>query len=191
MSCISELTKDILVDCDASQGIETNVVLINSKDLDRTASTVTGKEVVINLKSGTKGFKLEGIKQINSYRSTPEINDDSLNKFNHEFDGRIYDLSAETRVEIDALGNGANLIAVVEKKYKGTDNESAFVVLGFQNGLELSEGAENSAENDGAFTFTLASNPLALEPKSPLIYFDTDYDTSLTAFENAFDNTTP
>ena len=191
MSCITDITKDLLVDCNASQGIEVNAVLINSEDIDRTASTITDKVVNINLKSGTKGFKLEGIKQINSYLSEIEVNEDSLNKFNHQFNGRIYDLSAENREEIDALGSGANLVVVVEKKYKGASNESAFVVLGFQNGLEISEGVENSAENDGVFTFSVASNPLALEPKSPLIYFDTDYDTSKTAFDNSFDNTTP
>lgn len=188
MSCITDLTANLLVDCNASQGIEVNVVLINSKDIDRVASVVTGKNVVINLLTGTTGYKIEGIKQINSYRSSITVSDAALNKFNHEFVGRIYDLSAEAREQIDALGAGANLVAVVEKKYKGVNNESAYVVLGFQNGLEISEGVENSAENDGVFTFTLASNPLALEPKNPLIYLDTDYATSKTAFDNAFSN---
>lgn len=189
MSCITKITQDILVDCNASQGIEVNAVLINSADIDRVASVVTGKSVNINLKSGTTGYKIEGIKQINSYNSTVTVNDASLNKFTHSFLGRIYDLSATTRAEIDAIGSGSNLVVVIEKKYKGTANASAFVVLGWQNGVEISEGVENSAENDGVFTFTLASNPLALEPKSPLIYFDTDYATSKTAFDNAFDNT--
>lgn len=186
MSCITNISKDLLVDCNASQGIEVNVVIGNSADIDRTATTVTGKVVNLQLKTGTTAYKLEGIKQLNSYSSTVEVNDASLNKHTHSFSGRIFDLSADDRAQIDALASGANLFAVVEKKYKGTDNESAFVILGLQNGLELTEGVENSAENDGVFTFTLASNPLALEPKSPSIFFDTDYATSKTAFDNAF-----
>lgn len=186
-SCIGKIAQDLLFNCDAqpSQGIETNILLINSEDIDRTLTTVTGKVVNLKLKSGTSAVKLEGIKQINSYLSEVIVNTDSLNKFNHTLSARVYDLSADTRAEIDKLALGANLVAVVEKKAKGLDNESAFVVLGFHNGLEISEGTENSAENDGVFVFTLASNELAPEPVSPYIFLETDYDTTKTAFDNA------
>lgn len=194
MSCIGELNKDLLFDCanPPSQGIETNVVLINSKDIDRTLSTTDADgNINIVLKAEKTGFFIEGIKQINSFNYEVEVNDDSLNKVIHRFIGRIYDLSPANKDQINAFIDGANVVAVVENKAKGADNKNAFEVLGYDNGLELSEGGKNSAENDGAFTLNLASNPLALEARVPKTFLDTDFDTSKTAFENKFSTITP
>lgn len=189
MSCITKIANNILLDCDnpASQGIETDVVLINREDIDRALSVVAVDGTIdIELKANTTGYKLEGVKQINSYNATATIDDASLNKVAHAFSGRVYNISTETRAFINSLINGANLVAVVEKKAKGANDKFAFQVLGWNCGLELTEGVENSAENDGAFVFTIASSPLALEPKMPLTFFDTNYATSKTKFDNAF-----
>jgi hypothetical protein len=189
MSCITKIASSVLFDCTnpPSQGIETRIVLINRDDIDRAASVAAldGTQD-IELLADTTGYVLEGIKQINSYNATVNVADDQLNKVTHAFVGRVYNISTETRAFINSLISGANLVAVVEKKAKGTLNKYAYQILGWDTGLELSEGVENSAENDGAFVFTLSSSPLALEPRMPLTFFDTDYATSKAKFDNAF-----
>jgi hypothetical protein len=189
MSCITKIATDVLFDCSnpPATGIETRVVLINRDDIDRTASTVdVNGNQDIELVTGTKGYILEGVKQINSYNATVNVADDQLNKVTHAFVGRIYNITKETRAFINALINGANLVAVVEKKAKGGSSLYAYQILGWDCGLTITEGVENSAENDGAFVFTLASSPLALEPRMPLTYLDTNYATSKAKFDNAF-----
>jgi len=93
MSCITKIASDVLFDCSnpPATGIETKVVLINRVDIDRTASTVdvNGNQDV-ELVTGTKGYILEGVKQINSYNATVNVADDQLNKVTHAFVGRIY-----------------------------------------------------------------------------------------------------
>ena len=189
MSCITKIASNILLDCDnaPSQGIETRVVLINRADINRsTFATAVDGSVDFDLNVLTTGYLLEGVKQINSYNATVTIDDATVNKVAHAFVGRIYNISTASRTFINSLINGANLVAVVEKLAKGEDDEFAYQVLGYHNGLYLSEGVENSAENDGAFTFTLASSPLALEPRMPYTFLDTNYATSKTKFDNAF-----
>lgn len=189
MSCITKIANDVLFDCvnAPASGIETRVVLINREDIDRTASTVdVNGNQDIELVTGTTGYILEGVKQINSYNATVNVADDQLNKVTHAFVGRVYNITKETRAFINSLINGANLVAVIEKKAKGASSVSAYQILGWDCGLTITEGVENSAENDGAFVFTLASSPLALEPRMPLTYLDTDYATSKAKFDNAF-----
>lgn len=186
MPCITDINKDLLFDCDnlPSAGIEKNVLLVNRQDINYTTSPVTGGVVDVNLKPGTEGFMIEGIKQINSYNYEVTVNTDSLNRVTHSFIGRIYDLSPENKAQINAFVNGANVVAIVENLAKGADQLNAFEVLGFENGLEISEGAKNSLENDGAFVLTLSSNEQTLESKVPLTFLDTDFATTKTKFEN-------
>ena len=189
MACITKIDKDLLFDCDnlPSAGIEKRVVLINREDIDRTASTVSGGVVDINLLPGSTGYIIEGIKQINSYNYEVSVNTDSLNRVTHTFIGRVYDLTPENKAQINAFIDGGNVVAVVENLAKGANQESAFEVLGWQNGLEISEGVKNSLENDGAFVLTLASNEQTLESRVPLTFLDTDYPTSKTKFDNKFE----
>ena len=44
----------------------------------------------------------------------------------------------------------------------------------------------NSNENKGTVLLTMASQEPDLEPFPPMLYLDTDYATSLAAFENLF-----
>ena len=189
MACITKIAANLLFDCETppAQGLETTVILINRADINRTLSEeATDGTQDIELVAGTTGYKLEGVKQLNSYNATLEVADDKLTKVVHSFVGRIFNITPETRTFIQALINGGNVVAVVEKLAKGALNANAYQILGWQNGLEISEGVENSAENDGAFTFVLSSPSLAREPRMPLIYKDTDYATSKAKFDNAF-----
>ena len=188
-TCIPKITGDLLFDCDNRdlQGIETKVILINRDDIDFGATTIAGKIVTnLQLKSGTSGFELQGVKQLNRFLSEVVPNAEGLNKWRHSFVGRIFNLTATTRSQIDLIADGANIVAVVERKWKGDSQEHGFLILGLGTGLEISEGSENSAENDGSFVFTLASSDLSLEGEGPKILLETDYATTKTAVDAKF-----
>lgn len=191
-TCVPAISGDLLFDCDNRdiQGIETNVVLINREDIDfgNSIINVANSKIIdsIVLKAGKTGFKLQGIKQLNSYLSEVVVSEDSLNRWRHNLNARVFNLTATARQQIDQIADGANLVAVVEKKWKGAAQAHAFIVLGWGAGLEIAEGTEDTAANDGSFVMRLASAERALEGESPKNYLDVNYATSATAFGNSF-----
>lgn len=194
MSCFTKLVTDLTVDCDniPVAGLEVNVLLINREDIDYVSTTFDGtfKSLItsLELKTGSnKGILLEGVKQINFADSEVVVSEDTFNKFKHGFAGRMIHLTKEVRSDIDNMVNYPyGFVAVVEKIWKGAASVSAFVVLGWQNGLHISEGKEATNELDGVFNFKLSSRDNALEPKNPFIVLETDYATTLTAFNTGF-----
>ncbi len=191
-SCLGKLSSDLIRDCDHldQQGMEVDTVLLNRGDIDFEQTTIDRTTNIITnlvLKPGKTGYKIQGVKQINRYLSEIVVNEDATNKWRHSFIGRVYNLIASVRMEVENISQGGSIVAVVERKWKGADNKSPFIVLGLNSGMEISEGSENSAENDGAFVFTLASLDVALEPKMPMILLEGDsYAATKTAFDNKF-----
>jgi hypothetical protein len=189
--CFGILTNNFTFDCDNKPvaGLEVNVTLINRADINYTTTAYTGS-LITNLALNTglkKGVRLEGIKQINAFLSELVTADDSYNKFKHTFSGRIHNLTAAVRADIDKMANSdRGFVIVVEKIWKGATNASAYVVLGLKNGLFMTEGTENSNEADGTFNFVLSSREISLEPDSPKNLLMTDYATTLTASNNGF-----
>ena len=196
-SCSSEkLTSDFLLNCTDKpvSGIEVDVLIINREDVDYTGSvvdsTVNSLITFLTLKESAvalTGVMMEGIKQLNSGLSEVVVSEDSYNKFRHGFNGRVTDMTAEARDQINALANSdSGFVVVIEKKWKGTDSEDAFVVLGWKNGLFLSAGTENTNENDGAFVFTLSSDDISLEPDNPKVLLQ---DSAASAGDGTYSTT--
>ena len=73
-----------------------------------------------------------------------------------------------------------------ESKYKGVDSADAFKVLGWENGLTLSEMIENTLENSGSILFTLATEEGDVEKYPYRIFLETDYATSKATFDTLF-----
>lgn len=192
-SCLTVVANNLTLDCNNRPitGIEEDVVLINCTDITTGGIVYSGGDpttkivTAITLEALTTGYRLEGVKQLNSFLSEAVVADDAVTKFRHSFNGQIRNLTATQRSEIDNLAGG-KFVVVVDKKWKGLNDEFGFIVLGPQRGLELTVGTENSAEAEGVFTFTLASLDNALESLSPPTFFDTDRATSQTVFDNLF-----
>lgn len=192
-NCLTTIANDLLIDCNNADvtGLEERVVLINYSDIAPAGIVYSGSDPTtkivsdIILNAATTGYLLEGVKQLNSFLNENVISDDAVNKWRHSFVGQVRNLTATARMEMDNMANGRFLV-VVEKRWKGVDNESAFVVLGPQRGLRLTVGVENSAEAEGVYVFTIASEDNALESLGAPLFFDTDFATSLAEFENLF-----
>lgn len=194
MNCLTDLlSADITNDCDhlAKAGIEADVLIIPHSQIDKTASTIdaTNRLLVTDLKltAGSTGFTLEGVKQMNAFNwEFVKGDSQTLDKFRHAFNGIINTPSAENRLQASKLAKGEPYAIVVDKKFKGADNKDAFLVLGWDSGLYVSEMTENSRENNGAIMFAMSSDDEQLENDMPRQILDVDYTTTKAAFDNKF-----
>ena len=195
-SICEKIAKDIARSCDNKPvaGMEQRLVLINCDDLKASgiefdATYPNSLITAINLNGGTIGYEVQGIKQIMNFTNSLELNDEGEDGVTHSIAGiRIYDPSEEIRSEVNKFIGGAMVFAVLETKWKGVDNKQAFKFFGLKYGLKLAELTEASKENDGTVVMTLKTPSGFKEPYLPHIYRDTDYETSLTAFNNKFAN---
>jgi len=192
IDCTGNLTADILFDCLNSPvaGIEQDIVLINQADIDTITTTTdaSNRALLTNLqlKAGKTGYKLTGVKQANGKAWELVKKENAPDKFKHTLSGVIFNPSAANKNQAANLALGAKYVAVVEQKWKGTDSEDAFEVLGLRSGLELMTMTNNSKENDNMILFELASADGYEEPTMPMTLLDTDYATTKTAFTNKF-----
>lgn len=192
IDCTGNLTSDILFDCTNAPvaGIEQNVVLIKKEDIDY-ANTVTNadnKIIIQNLqlKPGTTGCLLTGVKQSNGKAWELVKKENAPDKFKHTFSGVIFNPSAINKQQANQLALGAKYVVVIEQVWKGEDSADAFEVLGLKSGLEISTMTNNSKENDNMIMFELASVDGYEEITMPQTLLDVDYAATKTAFTNKF-----
>lgn len=188
----NKVAEDILYDCDNRPvaGIEQRLVLINEADLPASGisfdstypnALITG----IALNPGKVGYEIQGIKQIMNYTNSLVADEASEDGVKHSITGiKIFDPSEEVRNEINKYVAGAKVYAVLQRKWKGTDNKHAFLFFGLKFGLMISELKDESV--DGIIQISLSTLGANKEPYLPHIYRDTNYATSLTAFNNKF-----
>lgn len=189
MACNRKLTADILFDCAdfPKAGLDSGkAVIINTEDIDWTASTATGATITaLTLKTGTSGFSVEWYKELASTASTFNLNTEDIDGFGHSFLTRLSNTSADNAERANELKMG-RFIVVVETNYKGASNAEAFKVYGWDSGLILSEMTSNSNENSGSTLFTLSTKENTVEQYPYNILMETDYDTTKADFEALF-----
>lgn len=192
IDCTGNLTADIVFDCANAPvaGIEQNVVLIKKEDIDyiNTATSTDSRVVIDNLqlKPGTTGYLLTGVKQSNGKAWELVKKENAPDKFKHTFSGVIFNPTASNKEQANQLAMGAKYVVVVEQVWKGEANKDAFEILGLTSGLELSTMTNNSKENDNMIMFELASVDGYEEVTMPQTLLDVDYAATKTAFNNKF-----
>lgn len=192
MACNDLLTADILKNCAVKPvaGLEVDILLFNREDIDYGALTydatnTTHLLTALVLKSGKTGYLVEGIKQSNGAAWELVVKDYG-NAYKHTISGVVLAPSADNLKSLGEVLDGGSYVAVVERKWKGTDSDDAFVVLGLDAGVVASSANWNSKENDGIVLFELSSEDGFEEPKSKIVLLETDYATTKTAFDNKF-----
>lgn len=190
MDC-GKILSDLMYDCSKPPitGIEQRIVLINRADIDKTATTIdsdntTGKHVITNLalNTGATGYLITGINSKQIFTSGWNINvaEDQPDDFTHMVTIRLFNCDEASASFVNNLASGADLVAVVLKK------NGCIEVYGYNSGLKISEGTNNSNENKGTSVITLSSLGVDTEPKVPYLYLDTDEATSLDKFNAKF-----
>lgn len=190
LSCIQGLTEDLPFDCQHKplKGIENRILLINKKDIDYAGSLINEDRTIIMrlmLKLGRKGYMAEGVKNIFTGGSKPVIEDGAVNGHTHSVNIRLFKNDAASFKQINSIVDGAQFVAVVETKWKGPNNTSAFEVLGYDVGLEISADSEGRtySENDGAYMITLATPNGYKEPRVAYKWLDGSYAETKELFD--------
>lgn len=195
MSCASKISAAITRDCvnPALAGVDNTVgvLLINKEDLLITNITedVTYPNALltdITLNSGTQGYLIEGFKRMITYTNPFVSAEDAINGVRHTIKMPWLDTSAEGRAQLNKLLAGQRFYAVLERNWKGVDQEDAFLFFGYKLGLELVEFVDESETTDGVPMITIGTPEPYKEPYLPHVLLETDYATTKTAFDAFF-----
>jgi hypothetical protein len=186
------LDADFALSCDdkAKGGLESDVILINRDDIDYSAVTydASNKTIVTNLQltSGSTGYLLQGVKQVNTTAWELVKQEFSFDTFKHTFNGVVLTPNSANKEQSEKLASGGKYVVVVNRKYKGTDNADAFEIFGLESGLELETMTYGSNENNGVISFALSSAEGEDETGLPKTLVETDYSTTLASFVAKF-----
>lgn len=190
MSSCNSIIKQGLsqMDCAARpvKGYERRAVLLNREDLDfkNVGISETRSNVItsMGLKAGKTGYEVHqmGASPFTGSSASLETND-----FYKAVTKSLVIAALENDRDIfggfvDPLLNG-EFVAVVEHKGKGKDNASAFEVLGFHNGLQLSALEANvygDQYGGGLFTLTETGAP------ATRMYLGETYEEGQALFES-------
>lgn len=185
------LAGDFALDCDNKPiaGLTERIALINFDDIDRATTTRNAANTIVTnlaLDYGKVAYELQGVKRSNAALASLVKKDLDLDKWSHGINGIVFNVVAETIEQLNRLSTGGRVVAVVERKFKGADQEAAFFILGLDSGLELATVEYNSNENGGSIPITLTSVAEEEEPYFPATWLETDYATTLAAFDALF-----
>ena len=190
-NCDGLLTGDILNDCSnpAIAGLEANVILVNTGDIKKSATTFSAtnslKVTNFELNAGKIGSLLESVKQIHALKFEYVKKELSNDRYKHTFAFIILNPTAENRKILHEM-NGGYFTVIVEAKYKGADSEEAFLIGGYDAGMQLQVMTYASNENDGTISVEMSSVDSYEEPKPILTFLDTDYETTKALFDAKF-----
>lgn len=190
------LVNDFLYDCNnkSTGGIEQVVKLVNRCDIDISdwdiavsSETACSHQIAYTGEDPTdlNAVKAQGIpgkRLLNAGFNS--VDQDYGTYFTHFVNIFGQGLSEATLCNIRDLANGADVVAFVEQKDKGSDGESAFLVYGFDAGLKLGDITYDSNENNGNTPLPLTTKDDDLEKNPPYVLKMTDYETTKAFFDS-------
>lgn len=183
MAC-GDITKGTQYSCDTPLygGTRARLGVINKDDIASiTYSTATPNLITaITLKSGKVCHLFEGFRNsvLPSLEKATAQSGQGLWK--HMTNFFVYENTQIWKNTLERLGNG-KYITIYQNL---AEDSNSFEVQGIGCGLELQDGAVNNKnENSGAYNLILASNANQLEARPPQTFFNTDFATTLAAFE--------
>ena len=168
------------------KGYERRAVLINREDIDfsavETSETYANVITALGLKPGKTGY------EVYQMGSTPFTGTNAALESNDYFKSVTKNLViAVINNDRDVAGNfvdpllNGEFVAIVERKDKGADKNSAFEIIGYHNGLTLTaldENANGDYYNGGLYTLTETGAPVSR------LYLGESYAAGQTLFES-------
>lgn len=178
-----QISDDIERNCDIVPvgGVKPIVRHINSDDIASVTYDVENPLIVtgITLKPGKKAFKHEVYKRGHKPRFTTVNGEFGPPKYRHEVESSIQVWDNASKAQVEAL-NQSSIVTIVENLQKSGD--AIIEIYGLDAGLEVADGAvRNLSENEGVYTFTLASADGSLEPHIPRSFWAATYAATQTA----------
>lgn len=185
------LTQDILKNCDEKPkaGLETTLLPILRDDIDWGATIFDNLNPLLLtnlvLKPGKSGHKIEGFKLSNTLNFEKQENDYGSG-YQHKVTGVLVNPTASNRNEMYNLLNEERYVFLVERKWKGADDNDAFLMIGKDNGVIGKVHTYGSADNGGTEVFEMTTPDEELERYPAINVLHTDYETTKGAFDNGF-----
>lgn len=195
----AKVINDSLYSCDLKpiSGVEQRIKLINRCDITPADWTLTrtltplacSHSIAYTAEEGDpadlNAVTIEGIpgkRLLNA--AFPWSNGDYGIYYTHTVNLFTGALTQGALCNLKALSEGAEVIAIVEQKFKGTDGDDAFLVYGWDQGLKLADGTFDHNENNGGLIIPLSSLDPDLEPYPPMVLLMTDYATTKAFFDS-------
>lgn len=193
----AQLLNNMLYDCNNKSvgGIEQTVKLINRCDIELSDWLVNrnNTDVACNHQLSYTGTDPEtlnalivqgipGKRLLNATFSSS--NTDYGVYYTHGLNLFAQGLSKEVLCNIKALGDGADVVAIVKQNFKGNQGLDSFLVYGWDTGLKLGDMTHDTNENNGNSIIPLSSLDPDLEPYPPMILLMTDYETTEAFFNS-------
>lgn len=187
-TCLEGMDGDIVANCEdlAFAGLETIVRLVNRQDIDLTSTTFNADKTICTafvLKEDKVAFSIVGFKKSNDAGFKMIKKDAVADGFEHELKGVAFDRKPDTLKQINKLCSGNKIVAIVEYKHKGSTNTEAFMVYGFNSGMELQEATHTANGGNGTIALRFASVKDEEEPRTPCIFLHTNYATTKADFD--------
>lgn len=166
-------------------GVQDDIYLINYNDWLEATVTRDGSnpKIITNIVMGSGGYayKFSGFNNSPNHSHTSKKTAFGAG-WEHKLDYLVFDLSPDTKAQIDKLNIG-KYVGIVINNYKGTGGNAAIEVLGSTVGMSTPDGGivrdANSADNDGAYAITLQTNlAKGKEAGTPDVLFVTSYAAS-------------
>lgn len=174
------LGANIALDCTnpLQAGTRDRAIVINFNDIIGRTYAADGCTLeALTLASGAIGYYIDGQKNSIAPKSTM-VARTFTNMFDHEVTMKGFDISPETKVQVNELKD-SRVVIITENYYQGSGGNAAFEVYGLTVGLVAVEIERdpNSEETEGAFHFKFMTDTNK-EPKTANTLFDTDYATT-------------
>lgn len=189
MTCEKKIKENLLFDCAdmPKKGLDgQKAVIINLDDIDRSGSVESGATISdLVLKSGTAGFEVQWYKDLASGGASFAPSTEDIDGFLENFLCRLSGSSAANAERANELKQG-RFVMVLETRYKGALDVEAFKVLGWENGLKLSEMAWDTLSNSGSMPFTLSTEEGDVEQYPFRIFNEGSYAVSKATYDTLF-----
>lgn len=183
MSC-DRITSNIAHQCldKLKSGLKDRLYIFNFDDVNKTASTFdpTNKLILTSLVLKTaspalSGYTLDGFNFSNEH-DTALAKGKYIDNWDHNLTFRIFDNTPEVKEWINNATN-SRFIVVIENNYSNKNASPAgttvFEVLGWDNGLEISEATRSTTDEDlkGAWTLKASCDEANKEPYPPFTLY--------------------
>ncbi len=180
--CGGQISKNFVRDCAYSPkaGLETTVYIMNTKDIDRSATQLNDAKTQITnlvLKEGAKLYKMEGGGKYPQGKVALKKGDFG-NNWTHSLSVRLMYYGIEERAELNSLIKDGRITAIVERKDTGVNGELTFAVLGFESGMAIQSSEWSSADNSGTKPIEFATEEGEEEAMDDRIFMMTDLATT-------------
>lgn len=179
---VKGLTEDVGFDCETKPiaGIEQAVLMLNWLDIDKNKTQWNETKTRITkltLKAEKRGFMFKGMKKF--FGGFSKVKGSG---FEHGVNLKFFHMDDENIHQINQAVKSGLYVAIVEVKAKGINQQDAFEVVGYDYGLQTTEGQRNYNEADGTYNLSFGTPGHLKEPRAVYKWLENDYTNTLQRF---------